>query len=276
MPNRIDGSTVLVTGGAGLIGSAIVEQMLDAGAREVRVLDNLVRGRMHNLEAARNRPGFEFINADIRDREAVGRAVAGCDYVFHQAALRITLCAERPRECLDVLAGGTLNVFEAAAAARVKKVVYASSASVYGAAEAFPTDEKHHPYGNRTLYGAAKLMDEGIARHFYDMNGLASVGLRYFNVYGPRMDVTGAYTEVFIRWLDCAEQDIRPPIHGDGSTTMDLVYVADVARANVLALKSDRTNDVYNVASGTETSLLDLWRAIQAVTGAHHLEPEFH
>jgi UDP-glucose 4-epimerase len=276
MPNRIDGSTVLVTGGAGLIGSTIVDQLLDAGAAEVRVLDNLVRGRMHNLEAAKKRRGFVFINADIRDREAVGRAVAGCDYVFHQAALRITLCAERPRECLDVLAGGTLNVFEAAAAARVKKVVYASSASVYGAAEVFPTDEKHHPYGNRTLYGAAKLFDEGIARHFYDMNGLPGVGLRYFNVFGPRMDLTGAYTEVFIRWLDCADEGKRPQIHGDGSATMDFVYVGDVARANLAALRSDANDAVYNVASGMETSLLGLWQAIQRVTGRFDLEPEFH
>src|SRR4051812_15577086 len=227
MPNRIDGSTVLVTGGAGLIGSTIVDQLLDAGAREVRVLDNLVRGRMHNLEAARQRPGFVFINADVRDRESVGRAVTGCDYVFHQAAIRITLCAEQPRECIDVLVGGAFNVFEGCAAAGVKKVVYASSASVYGAAEVFPTDEMHHPYGNRTLYGAAKLMDEGIARHFHDMNGLPSVGLRYFNVYGPRMDVTGAYTEVFVRWLDCIDKGIAPQIHGDGSATMDFIYVED-------------------------------------------------
>jgi UDP-glucose 4-epimerase len=167
-------------------------------------------------------------------------------------------------------------VFEAAAAARVKKVVYASSASVYGAAEAFPTAEDHHPYGNRTLYGAAKLFDEGIARHFYDMNGLPSVGLRYFNVYGPRMDLTGAYTEVFIRWLDCAEDGRRPQIHGDGSATMDFVYVGDVARANLAALQSDQVDAVYNVASGTETSLLGLWEAIQRVTGRFDLEPEFH
>src|SRR4051812_48265037 len=230
MPNRIDGSTVLVTGGAGLIGSTIVDQLLDAGAREVRVLDNLVRGRMHNLEAARQRPGFVFINADVRDRESVGRAVAGCDYVFHQAAIRITLCAERPRDCIDVLVNGTFNVFEAAVAAHVRKVVYASSASVYGAADVFPTDERHHPYNNRTLYGAAKVMNEGIARSFRDTYGLASVGLRYFNVYGARMDVTGAYTEVFVRWLDCIDQGVPPQIHGDGSASMDFVYAEDIAR----------------------------------------------
>jgi UDP-glucose 4-epimerase len=276
MSHRIDGATVLVTGGAGLIGSTIAEQLFEAGAAEVRVLDNLVRGRMANLDAVRDHPGFEFLEGDIRDRAAVAKAVAGCDYVFHQAALRITLCAEKPRDCLDVLAGGTLNVFEAAAEAKVQKVVYASSASVYGAAEEYPTNEQHHPYGNRTLYGAAKLFDEGIAKHFYDMNGLPSVGLRYFNVYGPRMDLTGAYTEVFIRWLDCAEEGRRPQIHGDGSATMDFVYVGDVARANLLAMQCDPDDAVYNVASGTETSLLGLWEAIQRVTGRFDLEPEFH
>jgi len=276
MAHRLDGATVLVTGGAGLIGSTIAEQLFEAGAAEVRVLDNLVRGRMANLDAVRDNPGFVFLEGDIRDRAAVAKAVAGCDYVFHQAALRITLCAEKPRDCLDVLAGGTLNVFEAAAEAKVRKVVYASSASVYGAADEFPTDEKHHPYGNRTLYGAAKLFDEGIAKHFYDMTGLPSVGLRYFNVYGPRMDLTGAYTEVFIRWLDCAEERRRPQIHGDGSATMDFVYVGDVARANLLAMQCDPDDAVYNVASGTETSLLGLWEAIQRVTGRFDLEPEFH
>jgi len=276
LENPIEGATVLVTGGAGLIGSHIVDRLIDEGAGEIRVLDNLVRGRMANLAAARARRKITFIEGDVRDPAAVRSAVAGCDYVFHQAAIRITLCAEQPRDCMDVLVMGTFNVFDAAVREGVKKVVYASSASVYGAAEVFPTDEKHHPFGNRTLYGAAKLMNEGIARHFHDMNGLPSVGLRYFNVYGPRMDVTGAYTEVFIRWLDCAERGVAPQIHGDGSATMDFVYVGDIARANILALKSDRSDDVYNVASGTETSLLQLWEAIQAVTGAHHLRPEFH
>jgi UDP-glucose 4-epimerase len=276
MSNSLKGSTVLVTGGAGLIGSHIVDRLIDEGAGEIRVLDNLVRGRLENLSAARKRKDIRFVNGDVRDRAAVERAVAGCDYVFHQAAIRITLCAEHPRECMDVLVMGAFNVFEAAVAAKVKKVVYASSASVYGGADLFPTDERHHPYNNRTLYGAAKAMNEGIARSFNEMYDLPSVGLRYFNVYGPRMDLTGAYTEVFIRWLDCIDQDRRPQIHGDGSATMDFVFVDDIARANILAMKSDRNDDVYNVASGTETSLLALWQGMQAVTGAHHLTPEFH
>jgi UDP-glucose 4-epimerase len=171
---------------------------------------------------------------------------------------------------------GAFNVFEAAVASGVKKVVYASSASVYGAAEVFPTDERHHPYDNRTLYGAAKLMNEGIARSFHDMYAFPSVGLRYFNVYGPRMDVTGAYTEVFIRWLECIEQGRAPQIHGDGSASMDFVFVEDIARANILAMKSDRVDDVYNVASGTETTLLGLLEAMKKATGAQALAPEHH
>lgn len=274
--HALEGSTVLVTGGAGLIGSTIVDQLIDEGVGEIRVLDNLVRGHPRNLAQAMYRAPIEFIKGDVRDREAVAAGVDGCDYVFHQAAIRITLCAEQPRECMDVLVMGAFNVFEAAVAAKVKKVVYASSASVYGGADIFPTDERHHPYNNRTIYGAAKVMNEGIARSFNEMYGLASVGLRYFNVYGPRMDVTGAYTEVFIRWLDCIDRGVRPQIHGDGKATMDFIFVEDIARANLLAMKSVRTDDVYNVASGTETSLLGLWEAMRSATGAPELSPEFH
>lgn len=271
----LKGSTVLVTGGAGLIGSHIVDRLIDEGAGEIRVLDNLVRGRMENLASATARFPIRFLQEDLRDREAVREAVNGCDYVFHQAALRITLCAEKPREAMDVLVMGTFNIFEAAVDSSVKKIVYASSASAYGGADTFPTDEKHHPYNNRTLYGACKVMNEGTARSFNEMYGLPSVGLRYFNVYGPRMDVTGAYTEVFIRWMECLEKGASPQIHGDGSTSMDFINVEDIARANILAMKSDRVDDVYNVASGTETTLLELWQALQQVTGVTAGSPEF-
>jgi UDP-glucose 4-epimerase len=276
MSHDLKGSVVLVTGGAGLIGSHIVDLLIEEGAREIRVLDNLIRGRLENLPLTRSDLPVVFVQGDVRNRERVADVVSGCDYVFHQAAIRITLCAERPRECVDVLVGGTYNVFEAAVEAGVKKVVYASSASVYGAAEVFPTDERHHPYNNRTIYGAAKLMNEGIARSFHEMNGMPSVGLRYFNVYGPRMDVTGAYTEVFIRWLECMDRDERPQLHGDGSASMDFIFVEDVARANLVAMKSDRVDDVYNIASGRETSLLELWEAMSKIAGAGQLTPEFH
>ncbi len=272
----LEGSTVLVTGGAGLIGSHIVDGLISEGAAEIRVLDNLVRGRYENLAIPLRSGRIKMIEGDVRDRDTVQKAVDGSDFVFHQAAIRITLCAEKPRECMDVLVNGTFNVFEAALEANVQKIVYASSASIYGAAETFPTDERHHPYNNRTLYGAAKQMNEGIARSFNEMYDLSSVGLRYFNVYGPRMDVTGVYTEVFVRWLDCIDRNESPQIHGDGTATMDFIFAADIARANILAMKSNRTDDVYNVASGTETSLLGLWEAMQNMRGAHHLHPTFH
>jgi UDP-glucose 4-epimerase len=276
MSNSLSGSTVLVTGGAGLIGSHIVDQLCQENVAEIRVLDNLVRGSWGNLlNSAGSQTTVQLLEGDIRDRRIVGEAMAGCDYVFHQAAIRITLCAEMPRECIDVLVNGTFNVFEAAVCERVRKVVYASSASVYGAADTFPTSESHHPFNNRTIYGAAKVMNEGLARSFQEMYGLPSIGLRYFNVYGPRMDVTGLYTEVFVRWLECAERGIPPEIHGDGSATMDFVFVEDIARANILAMQSSHTDEVYNIASGVETSLAELWQAVSEVSEVPGLRPIF-
>ena len=175
---------------------------------------------------------------------------------------------------LEVLADGTFNVLEAAVNARVKKVVAASSASIYGLADEFPTTEKAHPYNNRTLYGAAKVFNEGLLRSFNDMYGLDYVGLRYFNVYGPRMDTHGAYTEVLIRWMDRIAAGQHPLILGDGNQTMDFVYVEDIARANILAMKSDVSDDVFNVASGVETSLNDLAYALLDVMGSD-LKPQY-
>jgi UDP-glucose 4-epimerase len=169
---------------------------------------------------------------------------------------------------------GSYNVLEAAQAANVKKVVTASSASIYGLADQFPTTEHHHPYNNRTWYGASKVMLEGLLRSFNDMYGLPYVALRYFNVYGPRMDLHGKYTEVLIRWMDRIASGEPPLILGDGSTTMDFVYIDDIARANVLALQSDISDEVFNVASGTETSLNELAAALLRVMGSN-LAPEY-
>ena len=166
--------------------------------------------------------------------------MAGIDLVFHQAAIRITQCAEEPRLALEVLVDGTFNVLEAAVAAGVRKVVAASSASVYGLADEFPTTERHHPYANDTLYGAAKVFNEGMLRSFHAMYGLDYVALRYFNVYGPRMDVHGLYTEVLIRWMERIEAGQPPLILGDGTQTMDFVFTDDIARANLLAADADR------------------------------------
>ncbi|WP_298459541.1 NAD-dependent epimerase/dehydratase family protein [uncultured Cellulomonas sp.] len=260
--SALEGAAVLVTGGAGTIGSTIVDQLVDAGAAHVDVLDNLVRGRRQNLEAALASGRVDLVEGDLRDRDLVHDLTRGKDLVFHQAAIRITQCAEEPRLALEVLVDGTFNVLEAAAEHRVGKVVAASSASVYGLAEQFPTGERHHHHNNDTFYGAAKSFNEGMVRSFRAMYGLDYVLLRYFNVYGPRMDVHGLYTEVLVRWMERIADGLPPLIFGDGRQTMDFVVTSDIARANLLAARSDVVDGVYNIASGTETSLLELARAL--------------
>jgi UDP-glucose 4-epimerase len=260
MTQPISGQRALVTGGAGTIGSAVVDQLIDAGAAEVVVLDNFVRGRRENLADATARAAgrLTVIEGDINDRKLVGELTEGVDLVFHLAAIRITQCAEEPRLALECLVDGTFTVIEAAAAAGVQKVIASSSASVYGLAETFPTTERHHPYNNDTFYGAAKAFNEGMLRSFHAMNGLDYVALRYFNVYGPRMDAHGLYTEVLIRWMERISEGKSPLIFGDGAQTMDFVHVHDIARANILAARADVTDTVYNIASSRETSLAGL------------------
>ena len=262
---RIEGARALVTGGAGTIGSHVVDELVRGGASEIVVLDNLVRGRRENLAWASGNGPVRVVEGDIRDVSLVRRLTAGKDLVFHLAAIRITQCAEEPRLANEVLVDGTFNVLEAAAAENVKKVVASSSASVYGLAEQFPTTERHHPYNNDTFYGAAKAFNEATLRSFHSMYGLDYVALRYFNVYGPRMDIYGLYTEVLIRWMERIEAGKAPLILGDGLQTMDFVHVADIARANILAAGADVTDEVFNVASGTETSLKELAAALSEV-----------
>ena len=263
MPQKI-----LLTGGAGLIGSHIIDQ-LQADATfhdaELVVLDNFSRGRESNLAQAIARGSVTVIDGDVRDRDAVHKAMAGVDTVFHLAAIRITQCAQEPRLAMEVLGDGTFNVLEAAVEAKVKKVVASSSASVYGLAESFPTKEDHHPYDNRTIYGALKTWNEGLLRSFNDMYGLDYVALRYFNVYGPRMDMHGVYTEVLIRWIERIDAGLPPLIFGDGLQTMDFVYVEDIARANILAAKSKVSDQVFNIGRSEEISLKDLADALLSV-----------
>jgi len=262
------GERVLITGGAGVVGSHLADELVQAGVGEIIVLDNFVRGRTENLAWAMANGNVKIVEGDIRDRATVRRVMRGVDTLFHQAAIRITQCAEEPRLALEVLVDGTFNVLEAAVDAEVRKVVAASSASVYGLAEEFPTTEKHHPYANDTLYGAAKTFNEGLLRSMHAMNGLDYVALRYFNVYGPRMDIHGVYTEVLVRWMERIAAGEPPLILGDGSQTMDFAFVTDIARANVLAAQSDATDEVFNVASGTETSLLELAEMLLKVMDA--------
>ncbi|XIE77594.1 aminotransferase class I/II-fold pyridoxal phosphate-dependent enzyme [Streptomyces sp. SBR177] len=236
------------------------------------MLDNFVRGRRANLAKALASGRVRLVEGDIRDAATVRRVTEGADLVYHLAAIRITQCAEEPRLANEVMVDGTFNVLEAAAAAGVGKVIASSSASVYGLAESFPTTERHHPYNNDTFYGAAKAFNEGMLRSFHAMYGLDYVVLRYFNVYGPRMDIHGLYTEVLIRWMERIEAGEPPLILGDGTQTMDFVDVRDIARANILAARPGLTDEVFNVASATETSLRELADELLAVMGSD-LEP---
>lgn len=275
MTQALRGERVLITGGAGAIGSNLADQVVRAGAREIVVLDNFVRGRHENLAWAIANGNLDLVEGDIRDRDRVAEVMKDVDIVFHMAALRITQCAEEPRTALEVMVDGSYNVLEAAQAAGVRKVVAASSASAYGLAVDFPTTEAHHPYANDTLYGAAKVFLEGLLRSMHAMSGLDYVALRYFNVYGCRMDIHGVYTEVLVRWMERIEAGTPPLILGDGSQTMDFVNIEDVARATLLAGLTDARDAVFNVASGTETSLIELAHMLLRVMGREDLEIEF-
>jgi UDP-glucose 4-epimerase len=271
----LKGKRILVTGGAGFIGSHIIDLLCNEGCIEIVALDNMVRGRPENLKRALARGPVRVVQGDIRDGKLMASLVKAADIVFHQAALRITHCAAEPRLAMEVMVDATFDLLELCIKHNVEKIVAASSASVYGMAEEFPTTERQNPYDNRTLYGAAKSFNEGLLRAYNDMHGLDYVAFRYFNVYGDRMDIHGRYTEVLIRWMERLEAGLPPVIFGDGQQTMDFVHVRDVARANILGARANVTDEVFNVASGTETSLVQLATALASVMGHRGMTPEF-
>ncbi|MDP9320507.1 MAG: NAD-dependent epimerase/dehydratase family protein [Chloroflexota bacterium] len=238
-----------------------------AGAREVVALDALVRGVPANLDAALKTGKASLRELDIRDREAVGASIAGADVVFHQAALRWTRCQESPRECQEVMVDGTFNVLEAAAAAKAKHVVLASSAVVYGDPEVLPMHEDQ-PLNGTTFYGSMKVANEQLARAFAHLHGVHTTTLRYFNVYGPRMDVRSRFVEVMVRWLNLIDEGKPLTLFGDGSSSVDFVYVGDVVRANLLACETDRPAAIVNVCSGVETKMRDLAALLLKLTGS--------
>jgi UDP-glucose 4-epimerase len=274
-PNSLAGKRILVTGGAGFVGSHIVDQLIAHDAATITVVDNMVRGRPANLAAALQSGRVNLIEGDIRDQPQMDALVRDADIVFHQAALRITHCAAEPRLAFDVMGRATFEILEACVTHKVEKVVAASSASIYGLAPEFPTTEAAAPYADRTLYGGLKMLNESLLRSFNDMFGLNYAALRYFNVFGPRMDIHGKYTEVLIRWMERIAQGQPPLIFGDGLQTMDFVDVRDIARANIAAALAPVSDRVYNVAWGTEVSLKQLAETLLAIMGRPDLGIEY-
>jgi UDP-glucose 4-epimerase len=270
----LKGKRIFITGGAGCIGSFVVDELLREGAKEVVVIDNFTKGQRENLDLALASNRVRLVDGDIRNTLLVHELLKGIDYCFHLASLKIIQCMAEPREALEVNINGTFNVLEACVEHKIKKIIFSSTASIYGQADFFPTPETHHPYNNKTFYGALKMANELMLRSFYRMYGLKFNILRYFNVYGPRMDANGKYTEVLIRWYRLIQQGQSPLIFGDGKQTMDFIYDEDVARATVLALKNDSFNEVFNCASGIETSLEELCQALLQAMQAN-LKPKY-
>jgi UDP-glucose 4-epimerase len=274
MHNKIKDSVILVTGGAGFIGSYVIEELIPLQPRRIIIIDNLIRGGLPNMKNFINNPVIEFHQGDIRDPILLENCIAGTDYIFHMAALRINSCAANPREGFEVMLKATFELASLAVKHKVKKVIYSSSASVYGLAQHFPTPETDNPYNNQTFYGACKMWGEQLFRSFKFMYGLDYVALRYFNAYGPRMDTDGKYTEVMIKWLDCIRDGKNPLIFGNGSTTMDFVYVKDIAKSNIAALQADVTDESFNIGNCEETSLKELLEVLLKVNHSA-LTPEF-
>ena len=254
---NITGSKIVVIGGAGFIGSHVVEELLKEDLQEIIVYDNFTRGTRESLASACQNKRVEIIEGDITYVDVLNDALKGADYVFHLAALWLLHCYEYPRAAFQVNIEGTFNVLEACVKNNIKKLIYSSSASVYGDALQIPMTEEH-PYNNRTFYGATKIAGEHMCRAFYARYGLNYVGLRYMNVYGPRQDYKSVYTTVIMKVLDRLAEGLPPTVYGDGSQSYDFIYVRDVARANVCALKSEAADSFYNVGTGIKTSIKEL------------------
>ncbi|HUK60483.1 MAG TPA: NAD-dependent epimerase/dehydratase family protein [Stellaceae bacterium] len=266
----IRGKRLVVIGGAGLIGSHTVDLLTREDVGEIVVYDNFVRGRHENLAAALKDPRVKIFEAggDICQSDILEAALSGADGVFHFAALWLLQCHEYPRAAFDVNIRGTFNVLEACVRAKVKRLVYSSSASVYGDAVEEPMTEDH-PFNNKNFYGATKIAGEAMARAFHHRYGLNLVGLRYMNVYGPRQDYHGAYIAVIMKMLDAIDEGRGPTILGDGSEAFDFVAVEDCGRANLCAAKAEAVDRFYNVGTGKRTSLKELAELLLQLTGSN-------
>jgi UDP-glucose 4-epimerase len=266
------GARTLVIGGAGFVGSHIVDQLVATEVDEIVVLDNFVRGAPDNLVAASDDPRVRVVTGSIEDRALLAGVMSRVDYVFHLAALWLYECVNEPRRALEVNVVGTYNVIEAAAQAGVRKVVYSSSASVYGDALVTPMTEDH-PFNNRSMYGATKIAGEQFFRATFEQRKLDYVGLRYMNIYGPRMDDKGAYVSVIVKVLDRIDSGLPPLIYGDGMQAYDFIHVDDAARANLMAATSSVTDEFFNVGTGTRTTIRELVSKLLAIRGSE-LRPQ--
>ncbi|MBS3919014.1 MAG: NAD-dependent epimerase/dehydratase family protein [Deltaproteobacteria bacterium] len=260
---EIRGSRVLVIGGAGFIGSHVVDELRKEDVGEILIYDNFCRGTLSNLEEAQNDPRVRIyeVGGDICQTDLLDSAMKGVDYVIHLAALWLLQCYEYPRAAFDVNIRGTFNVLEACVNNKIKKLIYSSSASVYGDAVEIPMTE-NHPFNNKTFYGATKIAGEQMCRAFYHRYGLNYIGLRYMNVYGARQDYRGAYIAVIMKILDRLDQGLPPIVYGDGSQAYDFIYVSDCAKANLCALKADIVDNFYNVGRGIQTTIKELTEVI--------------
>lgn len=265
---QLKGSKIVVVGGAGLIGSHTIDYLVKEDVKEIVVYDNFVRGRAENLNAALRDPRVRVfdVGGDIMQTDILEAAFDGADGVFHLAALWLLQCHEFPRSAFDTNVRGTFNVMEACVKKGVKRLVYSSSASVYGDAVREPMDEDH-PFNNQNFYGATKIAGEAMLRAFHQRYKLDFVGLRYMNVYGPRQDYHGAYIAVIMKMLDAIDRGQSPTILGDGSEAFDFVAVEDCGRANVCALKASTSDRFYNVGTGKRTSLKELAEMLLELTG---------
>lgn len=266
----ISGKKFVIIGGAGLIGSHTVDLLTRQDVGEIVIYDNFVRGTHENLANALRDPRVKIFDAggDITQADILNAAIKGADGVFHFAALWLLQCHEFPRAAFDVNIRGTFNVLEACVAHGVKRLVWSSSASVYGDAVTEPMEEDH-PFNNKNFYGATKIAGEAMARAFHHRYGLNHVGLRYMNVYGPRQDYRGAYIAVIMKMLDAIDRGDSPTIMGDGSEAFDFVAVEDCGKANVCAMRADATDSFYNVGTGKRTSLKELAEKLLNLTGAN-------
>lgn len=264
----LNGKKLVLVGGAGLIGSHTVDQLVREDVREILIYDNFVRGSRENLSEALKDPRVKIfdIGGDVMQTDILASAINGADGIFHFAALWLLQCHEYPRSAFDVNVRGTFNVMEACVQAGVKRLVYSSSASVYGDAVREPMDEEH-PFNNKNFYGATKIAGEAMLRAFHHRYGLDYIGLRYMNVYGPRQDYHGAYIAVIMKMLDAIDKGESPTILGDGSEAFDFVAVEDCAYANVCAMKAETSDQFYNVGTGKRTSLKELAEMLLELTG---------